>query len=170
MKEKIKGRANLLAGGVKAKVGELIGRDDMLVDGKLQQVKGAAQMARTEVDSSAQLVTKMVKTKVKELGKAAHGQSVSRINKTAADARKLVDTGGAVLSQAVEQAGAVAAGAVGLLTETVKQAQTDPAGAAGNVKVVVESTVRKAADKAVAVAGKAAEVAGGVAKAVKPKK
>jgi uncharacterized protein YjbJ (UPF0337 family) len=170
MKEKIKGRANLLAGGVKAKVGELMGRDDLLVDGKLQQVKGAAQMARTEVDSSAQLVSKMVKSKVKELGKAAHGQGVSRINKAAADAQQLVGQGGAVLSQAVEQAGALAAGAVGKLTETVKQASTDPVGAATGVTAAVKGRVKKAAATANQVAAVAASKATEVVKAVKPKK
>lgn len=181
MKEKIKGRANLLAGGVKAKVGELMGRDDLLVDGKLQQVKGAAQMARTEIDSSAQLVSKMVKTKVKELGKAAHGQSVSRINKAAADAQMLVGQGSVVVTQAIEQAGTLAAAAVGKLTETVRQASTDPVGAAGTVKASVKGGVRKAADtaglvagvaagKASAAAGKAKAAAGKASAAVKAAK
>ncbi len=170
MKEKIKGRANLLAGGVKAKVGELMKRDDLLIDGKLQQVKGAAQMARTEIDSSAQLVSKMVKSKVKELGKAAHGQSVSRINKAAADAQTLVGQGSAIVQQAMEQAGALAAGAVGKLTETVKQASTDPVGAATGVKAAVKGRVKKAADTATQVAAVAASKATDVVKAVKPKK
>lgn len=170
MKEKIKGRANLLAGGVKAKVGELMKRDDLLVDGKLQQVKGAAQMARTEIDSSAQLVSKMVKSKVKELGKAAHGQSVSRINKAAADAQTLVGQGSAIVQQAMEQAGALAAGAVGRLTETVKQASTDPVSAATGVTAAVKGRAKKAADTATQVATVAVTKATEVVNAVKSKK
>jgi uncharacterized protein YjbJ (UPF0337 family) len=162
MKEKIKGRANLLAGGVKARIGEVIGREDLLVEGKLQQVKGAAQMARTEIETSVQLVAKMVKAKAKELGKAAQANNMSRVNKASEDAQKLVEQGGQMVAAAIEQAGGLAVQAVSKLTESLKDAGADPAG-------TVKKTVRKAKTAATQTAATATAAATTVAEKVSAK-